>query len=273
MRDFLKKNFQPVLVSILFLWAYTPIFIWMWDRWFARDTYYSHGILIPFVTIYFIWLKQPELRRFNPQRSPGSLVLFAFGIALYLVSSILRVYFSSAMSMLIVLTSLILYIYGIKVLRKIAFPLIFLIFMIPLPLYIIVNISFKMKLLAASIAAHLLNFLGMYAVRDGSVIKLHSTFVIVDDVCSGLRSLISLTALGSIFAYMLKAPMYKRVILFLTTIPIAIITNVCRVVFISTFSEIWGVNSTKGFVHDLMGFLVFALAFAMLYIIGRVLEK
>lgn len=272
MQSFFKRNFQQLLAIGFFLWAYTPIFIWMWDRWFARDTYYSHGILVPFVTLYFIWQKREELQETPKKRAPGSLILLALGIAMYLVSSVLRVYFSSALSMLVVLVALILYFYGTAVLRKIAFPIFFLIFMVPLPLYMIVNISFKMKLFAATIAAKILNLIGLQAVRDGSVIKLHSTFVIVDDVCSGLRSLISLAALGSIFAYLMKGPMYKRVILFLTTIPIAIITNVCRVVILAAFSEILGVQSTQGLVHDMTGFLVFALAFVMLYAIGRVLE-
>jgi exosortase len=272
-RAFIKNNSQQLIAAFLFLLAYTPIFIWMWGRWFARDTYYSHGILVPFVTLYFIWQKKDELEKIAKKRAPWSLVLFALGIALYLVSSILRIYFSSALSMLIVLVSLILYFYGTRTLRAIAFPIAFLLFMIPLPLYMIVNISFKMKLFAATIAAEILNLLGLYAVREGSVIKLHSTFVVVDDVCSGLRSLISLTALGSIFAYMIKAPLYKRLLLFLTTIPIAIITNVCRVVLLSVLSEAWGAGTVKGFVHDFTGFLVFALAFAMLYMIGRLLES
>lgn len=271
-QKFIRQNFQQLLAAVLFLWAYTPIFIWMWGRWFARDTYYSHGILVPFVTLYFIWQKREELRKISKKRAPWSLALLAVGIALYLVSTILRIYFPSALSMLVVLVALILYFYGTKTLRAIAFPVFFLMFMIPLPLYMIVNISFQMKLFAATIAAKILNLLGLQAIRDGSVIKLHNTFVVVDDVCSGLRSLISLTALGSIFAYMINAPMYKRLLLFLTTIPIAVITNVCRVVLLSVFSETWGAEVTKGFLHDFTGFMVFALAFAMLYMIGRLLE-
>lgn len=271
-QKFIRQNFQQLLAVVLLLWAYTPIFIWMWGRWFTRDTYYSHGILVPFVTLYLIWQKREELRKIPKKRAPWSLALLAVGIALYLVSTILRIYFPSALSMLVVLVALILYFYGTKTLRTIAFPIFFLMFMIPLPLYMIVNISFQMKLFAATIAAKILNLLGLQAIRDGSVIKLHNTFVVVDDTCSGLRSLISLTALGSIFAYMINAPMYKRLLLFFTTIPIAIITNVCRVVLLSVFSEAWGAEVTKGFLHDFTGFMVFALAFAMLYMIGRLLE-
>ena len=207
-------------------------------------------------------------------KSPLILLLIpiVLGIAIYLASSTLRVYFSSALSMLLVLVALILYFYGTKTLYKIAFPIFFLVFMIPLPLYMIVNISFKMKLFVATVAAHILNIMGLYAVQEGSVIKLRSTFVIVDDVCSGLRSLISLLALGSIFAYWMRGSLGKRVVIMLTTIAIAIITNVCRVVILSTFSEILGVQATKGFVHDMTGLLVFAVAFGMLYLIGRLLE-
>jgi len=96
--------------------------------------------------------------------------------------------------------------------------------------------------------------------------------VIVDDVCSGLRSLISLMALGSIFAYWMKSTMTKRGILFLTTVPIAILTNVFRVIFLSSVAEIWGVQYATGILHDISGFLVFALAFVLLYVMGRILE-
>jgi len=129
-----------------------------------------------------------------------------------------------------------------------------------------------MKLFAASIATGLLNQMGLEAIQEGSIIKLRHATVIVDDVCSGLRSLISLTALGSIFAYWLKGGVVKKIFIFLSTIPIAIITNVCRVVVLSSIGEIWGAKYATGFIHDATGYLVFALAFIMLYLVGRILE-
>jgi len=101
---------------------------------------------------------------------------------------------------------------------------------------------------------------------------MRSTYVIVDDVCSGLRSLISLLALGGVFAYGMKAPMIKRMVLFLSTIPIAIITNVCRVILLSAISEIWGSEYATGFIHDFSGFMVFGLAFILLFAVGKLLE-
>jgi exosortase len=184
----------------------------------------------------------------------------------------MRVYFVSGFSMLIVLAGLILFFYGQRIFRKILFPVFFLFFMVPFPLVIITDISFKMKILAAKIAAACLNDFGIPAIRDGSLIRMQHAQVLVDDVCSGLRSLISLMALGSIFAFWMRASMLKRCVLFLTTIPIAVITNVVRIIFLSSIAEIWGPQYADGALHTVSGFLVFGVAFVLRFIMGRILE-
>lgn len=272
MINFIQKNKQQVFAVILLLAAYFPILIWLWDRWFARDSYYSHGILIPFVTGYLIWQKKDILKKITPTQSSLGIPLIIFGLLIYLLSAPLRIYFTSGFSMLIIIYGLALHFYGWPIVRHIAFPLFFLFFMMPLPSQAIINISFRMKMFAAEIATSVLNGMGFQAARDGSIITMRHTQVIVDDVCSGLRSLISLTALGSIFAYWLNAPMYKKIILFLTTIPIAIIANVCRVVILSSISEIWGAEYATGFTHDATGYMVFIVAFILLYAASKLLE-
>lgn len=263
---------KEILALALTLAAFAPTLVWMWDRWFARDSYYSHGILIPAVSIVLIWAKREELSATGRRESPWGLTLVIAGLALYLVSSILRIYFSSGFSFLIVLVGLVLHFFGAAVFRKIWFPLFFLFFMIPLPMVVIANISFQLKIFAAEFATHILNSMRLPAIREGSIIKMHSAYVIVDDVCSGLRSLISLTALGSIFAYWMNGPWWRRGLLFLTTIPIAVVTNVFRVVFLSAVSEIYGVEFAKGFVHDASGFMVFGLAFILLFAASKLIE-
>jgi len=272
MNDFIKKNKQLCFAGIIFLAAYFPILIWMWDRWFSRDSYYSHGILIPFVTGYLIWQKKDELKKIPMVSSRLGIPLIIFGLVIYFISSPLRIYFTAGFSMLFVIFGLALHFYGRAIVSKIFFPLFFLVFMMPLPEVVIINISFKMKLFAATIATKVLHNMGFEATRSGSIITMKHTQVIVDDVCSGLRSLISLTALGSIFAYWLKGPMWKRILLFLSTVPIAIITNVCRVVILSSISEIWGAQYAEGFTHDATGYLVFILAFILLYVVSKLIE-
>jgi exosortase len=244
----------------------------MWERWFAADSYYSHGILIPFVSMYLIWQQRKTLSAIEPLKGAWGMPLIILGMAVHILSSLFRIYFTSGFSMLIVLTGLVLHFYGWRILRSILFPVIFLMFMVPIPMVVIANISFKMKLFAAQIATAALNNAGLPAIREGSIIKMQHAYVIVDDVCSGLRSLIALTALGGVFAYGMKSPMSRRILLFLSTIPIAIVTNVVRVVFLASVSEIWGSQYAAGFIHDLSGFAVFALAFLLLYAAGRLLE-
>ncbi|MBN1870054.1 MAG: exosortase/archaeosortase family protein [Candidatus Omnitrophica bacterium] len=268
----LKNHLKLLCAAAVFLFSYVPTFIWMWDRWFARDSYYSHGVLVPFVTAFLIWQKRGELTSTEKSESGWGMPLIVAGMLLHIFASLLRVYFVSGFSMLIVLAGLILYFYGLAVFQKILFPVLFLVFMVPMPLIIITNVSFQMKIFAAKIAAGILNNIGIPALRQGSLIIMRNAQVVVDDVCSGLRSLISLMALGSIFAYWMKSSAVKKYVLFAATIPIAVLTNVARIIFLSSIAEIWGPQSAIGFIHDASGFLVFALAFILLYVMVRILE-
>jgi len=268
----LQKYRKEIFIGIIFILAYIPTLIWMWDRWFARDSYYSHGILIPCVSLFLIWQMRKELSKVKKEQSKWGIPLIAIGMFIHAFGSMMRVYFVSGFSMLLVFVGLILFFYGNAIFRRILFPVLFLVFMIPVPLVIISSASFKLKIFAAKIATAALNNSGIPAVREGSLIYMRHAQVVVDDVCSGLRSLISLMALGSIFAYWMKSTMGKRVILLVATIPIAIITNVVRVIFLSAVAEIWGVDIASGFLHDFSGFLVFALAFILLYITRRTIE-
>jgi exosortase len=209
----------------------------------------------------------------RPDPSPWGLRLFIVGIMLYWLSALMHVYFTSGFSMLIVTAGLILHFYGVKTLKEIRFPLFFLIFMIPLPLIVVAFICFKLKILAAQFATLLLNLIGLHAVQQSSILKLDHSYVLVEDSCGGLRSLISLTALGCIFAYRLKLRLTKKMLLFISAIPIATVANACRIVFLSAVGEIWGTNYTQGFLHDLSGYMVFVIAFLMLYAVKIILTE
>lgn len=271
----LARLHQKLLLAFfVMVVAYFPTIIWMYDRWMARDSYYSHGFLIPVVSLALIFWQKEELAEIKWKESPWGMRLIIAGVVMHLLASHpnVRIYFVSGFSMLVLICGLVLYLYGEQIFKRILFPLFFLIFMVPMPLVVINKVSLQLKMFAAELATMVLNNMGIQALRDGSIIKMRHAHVTVDDVCSGLRSLISLTALGSICAYWLKAAMWKRVFLFASTIPIAIITNMCRVVALSAISEIWGTEYAEGFVHDFLGFMVFALAFIMLMAVGKLLE-
>lgn len=273
MNKLIKKYSREILLAVLILLAYVPAFQWMWGRWSVKDTYYSHGMLVPFVSLFFVWQLRDELKKIQPTSSKWGIPLIVTGLTIHMASSLMRVYFTSGFSFLLVLFGWILYFFGAKITRKVAFPAGFIFFMIPLPLEVISNVSFRLKILAADIATVIVNQMGILAIQKGSMIIIPpNTQVIVDDVCSGVRSLIALMALGSIFAYWLKGSMIRRGCVFLSTIPIAIITNVCRVIILTAVSAIWGVEYVKGFVHDFTGFMVFGIAFLLLYATTKLVE-
>jgi exosortase len=145
--------------------------------------------------------------------------------------------------------------------------------MVPLPLIVVALICFKLKIIAAHLATLILNIIGFHAIQQSSIIKLPHSYVLVEDSCGGLRSLISLTALGCIFAYRLHLRLSMKLLLFLTAVPIAVITNGCRIVFLSVVGEIWGTQYTQGFIHDLSGYLVFVFAFLLLFGAKKLMTK
>ena len=263
---------QKCMIGAVLLFMYAPTFIWMWDRWFARDSYYSHGILIPLVSIFLIWQKRDALKKIKCESSHWGMKLFFLGIAIHLLSALFRVYFTSGFSIIIVLYGLILHFYGTKLFNDVLFLVSLLFFMIALPLVDITNLSFSLKIFAAQISVHVLNQMHMPCTQQGSAIIMRHAYVVVDDVCSGLRSLITLMALGSLFAYWMKSTVIKKTILFLTTIPIAVLTNVMRIVFLAFVSEVWGGKVASGHLHDISGFIVFTGAFCLLYLAQKMIE-
>jgi exosortase len=269
----LSKNRKTFWAMILLLLAYTPIILWMWERWFAPGSFYSHGILVPLVSTYLIFDKIDVLKKIPYEPSPWSFRLFILGIIVYWASAIMHVYFTAGFSLLFVASGLVLHFFGKKALQEIWFPLFFLVFMIPLPLILVAAISFKLKILAAKLATFMLNHLNLPAFQLASIIKMKHTYVVVEDACGGLKSLISLTSLGALFAYQLKSGLFKKTILLLSAIPIAVITNAFRIVFLAAVGEIWGVLYVQGILHDISGYLVFAFAFLLLFTIEQIFEK
>ncbi|MFP4472678.1 MAG: exosortase/archaeosortase family protein [Candidatus Omnitrophota bacterium] len=275
MRSWWKTSWQPITAFFLCALAYVPTMMWMKIRWFTRDSYYSHGVLVPVVVAYLIWAKRDKLRPIIQRAEghiPAGTALIISGLLIHLISSLFRVYFTSGFSMLVTLIGLLTFFWGFRIVKLLMFPLAFLIFMIPLPSVAIKNISFEMKMLAAAISTDVIRGFDILAVREGSTIRMPHANVVVDDVCSGLRSLISLMALGSLFAYWLTGPVWKRWLLFLFTIPIAVMTNVVRVVFLSLIAEIWGPGAAGGIIHDISGFGIFAVAFLLLLAVMKLME-
>ena len=200
------------------------------------------------------------------------IVLFGTGIFVQIASAFMRISFTSAFSFILVLLGVVFYLFGKEVGKKFIFPILFLIHMIPLPLFAIADLSLKLKLFAAKCAMSIVYLIGIPAVQDGSKIFFSDCSLVVGDVCSGLKSLIALIAFGTLYAHMSGVSNYAKPILFLASVPAAVIANIIRILILCLVANKWGSEVATGWVHDVTGLLIFGIAFIFMFGFGNSLE-
>ncbi|MDR4503169.1 MAG: exosortase/archaeosortase family protein [Candidatus Scalindua sp.] len=264
---------KTVMIALLIILIYYNTFIWMEDRWKNGSSYYSHGYLIPFVAGYLIWKERRRICESTYSSSKWGIILFITGICVQIGSVFLRVHFTSGISLILVLLGIVFFFFGKNIGKQLLFPILFLITMVPMPLSVIAGLSLKLKLFAADCAMSIISLIGIPAIQDGSKIYFSNASVVVGDVCSGLKSLIALIAFGALFAYISPMSNYMKPILFIASIPAAMIANIIRIVIVCLVAKNWGTEIASGLVHDLTGILIFIIAFILLFCLSIGLRK
>ena len=234
---------------------------------------FSHGFLIPIVSFYFVYERRKQLSVLSPSSNWLGLGLIIFGIALLLLGNLATEYFTMRFSMLVVFGGVILFLLGKEFFKALLLPIAFLIFMIPIPSILMDRITFPMQLFASKVAANTLYLVGIPILREGNVMLLANTSLEVAEACSGIRSLISLLALSVVFAYLSQRVTWKRVVLVLSTFPIAIIANAARVSGTGILAHYYGDKVAQGFFHGFSGWILFVIAFVCLFVVGAFLSK
>jgi exosortase len=145
--------------------------------------------------------------------------------------------------------------------------------MIPIPSVLMDRVTFPMQLFASKVAAGSLDLMGIPVLREGNIIQLANTSLEVAEACSGIRSLISLFALSVVFAYFSQNKTWKRIVLVLSTFPIAIIANAARVTGTGILAHHYGSQVAQGFFHGFSGWILFVVAFVCLFVVGALLTK
>jgi exosortase A len=234
---------------------------------------FSHGFLIPIVSLYFVYERRKELSVLSPSTAWGGFGLLVFGIILFLLGNLATEFFTMRFSLLVVLGGIILFLLGKEYCKALLFPLVFLIFMIPIPSVLMDRITFPMQLFASKVAARSLYLIGIPVLREGNIIQLANTSLEVAEACSGIRSLISLLALSVVFAYFSQNTTWKRIVLVLSTFPIAIIANAARVTGTGILAHHYGDKVAQGFFHGFSGWILFVVAFVCLFLLGAMLSR
>jgi len=234
---------------------------------------FTPGFFVPIASLYFVYMKRKELSVLSPSSSWAGLFVLLFGIILFLLGNLATEYFIMRFSMLVVFGGIILFLLGKEFFKILLFPVIFLIFMIPLPSVLMDRITFPMQLLASKVAANTLYVIGIPVLREGNVMLLANTSLEVAEACSGIRSLISLLGLSVLFAYLTQKVAWKRLILILSTFPIAIIANAGRVAGTGVLAHHYGDSVAQGFFHGFSAYVLFAVTFGCLCLVESILSR
>jgi len=252
--------------------AYGPVLTDMAADW-ARDDNYSHGFLVPFVSAYALWVHRRHLVDLEWRPSWFGFGVVLLGVVALVLGEVGAEQFTKRVSFLLVVGGGILFLLGIPALRRLSFPYAYLFFMVPLPYIVYDSVAFPLKLMAARVATGVVLAMGIPIYAEGNVIYLESTTLQVADACSGIRSLMSLLALAAAFAYLTQRGKASRWFLTLSAIPIAIFTNMVRIIGTAFLTHYYGVEMAMGFFHEFAGLVVFGTALVILFVLGLVLQR
>ena len=193
------------------------------------------------------------------------------GLILLILGTAASEYFATRVGFVSVLTGITLTYIGDRNFKKVWFPFFFLLFMIPIPSIIYYAATIPMQLFATKVTYVLLKFIGVPIMRNGNILQLPDYALEVVEACSGLRSLVTLMALGALYSYSRMPGRVLPVVLFLATIPIAIVTNIFRIFTTAIGAYAVSKELAESFLHEISGMLVFVTALILMTILGAIL--
>jgi exosortase len=248
----------------LFGWLFT-----MWSSESSEAVDYSHGLVIPLVSVWLLWRQWDDLCKAFCDAQPRVLgvVLLAGAMALHFAGLRMQIPHASALGFVLALWSLGWTFGGDETAKLTCFPLAFLLFAIPIRF--LARATFPLRLLGSVVATEILNGLGIATTRVGTAV--YSTagqgFALdVADACSGIRSIMALMALTAAYAYVFRERNWERWLLFAMSLPIAAMANIGRIVTIALVALLFGQDAGLKVYHDYSGYLVFVLT--VLLVIG-----
>ena len=259
-----------VLSAAAFGFLYRRVIAKLVYDW-INDGNYSHGFLIVPIAAYLVWERRKRLTAEPIKPSAFGLVILGASLTTLAAGVLGAELFLSRVSMIGVVAGAVLYTMGWRALQRLAFPLAFLLLMIPIPAIIFNQIAFPLQLLASKAAEFTLSGLGIPVLREGNVIVLAHTSLEVAEACSGIRSLISLVTLAIVYGYFTDKRVWARIVLALAAVPVAVFANGVRVAGTGVAAHYYGPEAAEGFFHTVSGWTLFVVAFVMLFGIQRVL--
>ena len=264
--------------GIFFLYApllgilYFHVLSWLISVDWPRDEF-SYCYFIPLIFLYLIYDKKGVFNSAAVNPSLKGLWLVGASIVLYWIGELAGEFYSLYLSFWLLIIGICWSHWGWRKVKVVGFPLFFLLTMFPLPNFIFITFSAKLKLLASQLGVSLLQLFGFPVFREGNIIDLGYTQLHVIDACSGLRSLNSLVVFGLLLAYLSRMAVWKKMTLVISSVPVAIITNGFRITMVAILYKFFGDQVTETFFHEFIGWSMFVIAMILLLVEKWILQN
>ncbi len=260
-------NWPPYLLLTLLISAlYYKIVANLVINWYT-DADFSHGFLVVPFAAFLLWQKRQVLRNTPIRQRWAGIWLVAAAVLFLLLGVYGAEIFLSRVSLVMLLAGVVWTLLGEAMLREVRFALLVLLLAIPIPAVIFNQLTFPLQLLASRLAAAVLPVFGVPVLRDGNVIQLPALQLEVAEACSGIRSLMSLFAVAVLYGYFLEHSTWRRTLLALASIPIAVVANATRIVGTGLCVQYWNPDKAVGFFHEFSGWLMFLVSLICLYLL------
>ena len=255
-----------VLLGLLSVLLYHRIAVKLVTDWYNLPDF-SHGFLIPFFAAFLLWDKRREIADTPIAPSWAGFSLVVLGLCELMLGVFGADLFLQRTSFVLLVAGLVWTLLGKAMLSQLKFVLLVLLLAIPLPTILYNQITFPLQMRASQLASAILPVFHVPVLQDGNVIRLASMPLEVAEACSGIRSLMSLFAVAVIYGYFLERTTWRRIVLALSSLPIAVAANVVRIVGTGLFVQYWDPEKALGFFHDFQGWLMFLVSLACLYLV------
>ncbi len=244
---------------------------WIWDAW-NPETHYQHGTLVPFIILFLIWNALPKLRGVRPKPSLAGLVPFVLGVGLYLLSARALQRRLGWAGLPFMLWGGVLYAAGWRWARVLLFPILCVFFLIPVPG--IDQATVQLQYMSTKAASVVCNAIGLKMVAVGTTLRAVDDsfqFQVIGD-CSGINSLMAITLMTAVFAHLTQDHLWQKLLLFASSVPVALVGNVMRLTGIMLVAKCFG-QAAGGWFDNIAAYVIsFPFAFGTLCLVNKLLN-
>src|SRR5260221_4215904 len=231
------RTIQALVITGFLFIAFWPILVGICGSWFDERAFMEHGLLVAPAAIYMVWTKWSTLKLIPAQPSAWGVLLLLIGALQATLGIAAHWVWVSRTAFLVSLVGAIATLFGLRVVRELAYPLCMLILMIAPPTFVFEKLTLSLQLLASRLGEMCLETLGYSVVREGNILEMVGTKLSVVEACSGIRSLLSILFMCTLYNYFFVQGKFMKALILVMAAPIAILGNAGRIVATGVASQ------------------------------------